>query len=844
MRIRRLVLVLTALLVGGMVGVATARAVPDSHPPFDAQAISVKASAGFNGVYRPGLWMPVYVELTNETSETWEGYVQALVLAPGAQTRTVYRVPVALARKSHKRLAFDVSLERGVQPSLEVELVTRDGKPVATTRVSVQAADTVDVLYAVVTESVYGAVDLTARAPGAGQVYQVNWLPEAFPAHPDVLRALDVILLHDVDVGTWGPEQIAALRSWVLGGGHLIVAGGDAWPRTTARLGDLLPTTPQGVRTLKTAAAFGEYVRRPSAALDEALAVTLSTPNADARVLLASEDVPLIVRGRYGSGWVDFFAADPQAAPFRAWSDFGDLWYMLIVSTGPRPSWVRGFGDWDVALEAARSFRAPPLPTVRQLCGFLALYMLALGPLNYWVLKRLKRMEWAWFTVPAIVLAFSGVAHTVGFDLRGSAPTLNTMAAVRAWPEHQTAQVQGLVGVLSPRQRIYTLTAPPGYMLRALPGHGSGVDAPVAITEGTPFVAEGIRLGGGTAAHFVLDGAGEIPALQTRVAWTLAPDDAPRITGSVTNTTGRMLEDAVLVVKGEARALGTLAPGQTAYFDIQLGPQGAAPLLLGSGDLPHPQVGGAAMAFTQGITWCFYSRGLGVTLLDVMQGAAFPCNTLQDDYGRTIQRRYRLLAAYVVDTETSGGRGDGAYLFAWGGNAPFEAQLDRPPKKEATTLYIFELPVTVRSAEVDAVVHVPPALTYWTQALTNAPSTLHNARPDQSFQLAAGDQAVFQFFPMPRVRLGHVSALDVSWQTQGQVSVELWDWEARRWERIAATAQAAEMHVKEAARFAGPENAVRVRLSAPDALAYNQVTYVGVAYDGTLAMATPPASDE
>ncbi len=812
-------------------------------PRAEAQALSLKVRAGYNGVYRLGAWLPIYAELTNNADTPWEGYVQVYVMATGARSRTIYRVPAALAPAAHKRLTFYVSLER-VVPRVEVAAVARNGQTEAKAFAAVQAAGVGDVLYAVVTESVYGAVDLAARPLGAGQAYQVNWQPRAFPDRADALQALDVILLHDVDTSTWSSEQLEALRMWVLGGGHLIVAAGDAWPRTTAQLGDLLPATPQGARVLKTAAAFGNYVHRPSEALEEALTVAVSTPRSDARTLLAAEDVPLIVRGRYGSGWVDFLAADPQAAPFRAWSDLGELWYTLIVSTGPRPAWARGFGDWGMAREAALSFRTSALPSARQLCGFLTLYVLLVGPLNYFVLKRLKRREWAWWTVPAIVLVFSGMAYTVGFDLRGSAPALNQMAVVRAWPQSDTARVQGVLGLLTPRQFTYTLGAPPGYTLRTLPERGGGADAPIVITEGTQFVAENIRLGGGRVAHLALSGKAAAPKLEAEATWVLSAEGAPRIEGRVTNASGVPLEDAVLVVKGEARALGTLAAGQTATFSITLGPQAAAPFLLGSGDLPQAQVSGAAMAFTQGINWCFYPRGLGVTLLDVMQGASFPCSAPQNDREHTVQRRYRLLAAYVVDYETSGGRGDGAYLFAWGKSAPFEPTLNRSAKQEATTLYIFELPVAVRAFEEGETVSVPPALTYWTLALTEDPTTLRNVRADQSFQLEPGDQAVFQFLPLPRVRLGQVRALDVLLQTQGAVRVELWNWQAGRWVALTADAQEGVLHVSDAARFVGPENAVRVRLLATEGLAYNQVTYVGVAYQGVLAASGAPRPSE
>ncbi|MBK8024645.1 MAG: hypothetical protein IPK19_25285 [Chloroflexi bacterium] len=48
------------------------------------------------------------------------------------------------------------------------------------------------------------------------------------------------------------------------------------------------------------------------------------------------------------------------------------------------------------------------------LFGFLALYILLVGPANYFLLSRINRREWAWVTIPILILVFSALAHTLG----------------------------------------------------------------------------------------------------------------------------------------------------------------------------------------------------------------------------------------------------------------------------------------------------------------------------------------------------------------------------------------------------------------------------------------------
>ena len=93
-----------------------------------------------------------------------------------------------------------------------------------------------------------------------------------------------------------------------------------------------------------------------------------------------------------------------------------------------------------------------------QLCGFLAIYIIVIGPLNYLVLKRLGRRELAWLTIPCLlIIVYSVVAYLTGFSLRGTQATINRLALVQVWPGTDQAQVDGVIGVLAPRRAIYNL---------------------------------------------------------------------------------------------------------------------------------------------------------------------------------------------------------------------------------------------------------------------------------------------------------------------------------------------------------------------------------------------------
>lgn len=801
-------------------------------PPRQGRPVlELSASAGYNGFYRKGQWVAVLVTVSNN-GDNLDGYVRARTGEGSGLEETTYSTPIDLPRGSRKQIFLYVSLDSYTQ-RIQIEVIDRQDQVVERATADLRMAGPGDILYAVVTESPFGALDLTARAPGAGLAHQTNWRLENIPPLAEALAGLDVMLFHDVDTGALTAEQVAAIRQWVLSGGHLIIVGGDAWQRTTSGLQEILPVTLSGTTPVRSVGALADYVRLPDEPLDEEMTVAVSAPLAGAEVIAEAADTPLLVRGRYGGGVVDFLAVDPHAEPLRSWEGKADLWLTLVASVGQQPSWMDGFKNWSIARDATTTISSTVLPTILQLCGFLGLYIALVGPVNYLVLKRLNRRELAWFTIPALILVFSFLAYTVGFNLRGNVATVNRLTVIQVWPASDQAQVTALVGVQSPRRGSYDIVAGQDYTLRTLPNEGTGLNVPTVIRESTRYMVDSIPIDAGTVASFVASGYQTAPQYDAAATWHLSLDQPPRIEGYIANTTGRTLQDAVLLIKGESRYLGHLEPGETRIFDITLGPQDPGPLTLGAPASLGVSAGYSPWRYGYNSPgWCFNYGGLSLTIQDVMRGEEFVCSASGvSARQQEVRRRYRLLAALIQDVDLSGGRDAGAYVLAWSDDALVEIDLqDRPQNEEDTNLHMIALPVTVVARDE---VEVPAALTTWTLAELDDPATLREVSPTQ-FQVSATSQAAFQFMPMPQVRLALVSELAVSFQAQGPVRVELWNWSAQQWDQVNFNPEVTTVTIRHPERFVGPENAVTVRVLAEDDTSYNRVDYIKVAYHGRL----------
>jgi len=795
--------------------------------------IAVTVNAGYDGYYRREHWLPVRVNMTN-SGDDFSGAIHIRAGDGTGFSDITYRTPIDLPGGARKQVFLYVSLDSFAR-SIFVEIVDGDGKLVVRVQAELHVAQRSDPLFVVVTESPYGAVDLQDISLGTGTPYQARWRIDEIPPLAEALYGVDVILIHDADTGALSAEQAQAVVEWVLSGGHLIVAGGETWQRTTAGLAHLLPVELRGTVSLDSLAALADYMRLPEFPLAELVTVSQSIPKLSARVMAASGDVPLLVRWAYGAGHVDFLAIDPNTEPLRSWGGTEALWYTLIASVGPRPSWSQGFRDWGMAREATLTLFKTVLPGFLQLCGFLAAYIILIGPVNYVVLKRLNRLELAWLTIPGLILVFGMLAYNVGFNLRGNVPTINRMTVMRVWPGYEQAQVASLIGVQSPRRTDYDIAVERGYTLRALPDYGVGLNVPATISQLTRHTAEAILIDAGTIASFVAEGYAPVPRIDATATWHLGDRRTPRITGQITNQSEVFWRDAVVLVKGEARFLGTLAPGASATFDIQLGPQDPAPLSLGNAWQQRSLYASNPWRFSSAVPgWCFTFRGIPLTIADVMRGERFACaSTGVTHHEQEIRRRYRLLASLAVDYELSGGRGDRVYVFAWVEEPLVAVELlDKPQRTEDTGLIIVEMPVAV-VAETDRV-EIPPALTTWIITGTDDPRVQVDITP-HAFEVSDTTDAVFQFMPMPLMRLARVDELDIKFRARGSLVVELWNWRSQVWTAIPLSEDSPTTTLTNVTAYVGPENAVNVRVSTQGTTAYNDVDYVQIAYRGRLA---------
>jgi hypothetical protein len=785
--------------------------------------IALLVTAGFDGGFRENQWMPIYINVTNNGSDV-EG---ELVVRPETSNGSVtnrYSMPISLPQSSRKTAFLYVTAE-SFASEVRVELIDTDGTVRAVTPANLRSLLPRDQLHVVISQSPAGSIDLTGIHDSGYVGFQANWRVENIPDQAAALESVNTIAFSDVDTGTLTSPQQRAIADWVGQGGHLIITGGQNWRETAAGLMTVLPLIPDGSVTANNLTPIADWLRLTGDDLSHQSILATGALHAEAFPLVKdTEEHVLLARRTFGAGTVDYLAADPNSLPLRGWGGLTELWLTLATTLGARPSWSYGFQDWERANSAANILPGVDvLPDVLPLCGFLGVYIGLIGPLNYVVLNRINRREWAWVTIPSFVILFSVLAWILGFNLRGNEVTLSRISVVQSWQAAERAKKDTLISLLSPRRAQYTLSTTEAGFLSPIPSisaqQGSlfAGSAPTSthIQQGEVFRAVEFPIDSSYIAAFHSRTTHPKPAVSGRASLAYDPVNRTQIfRGSVSNNTDFTIYNPVILVRGQALDLKEpLQPGSIEPFEIMVSGQG----------LPSP----TPLAYANTSFSPFSRRLFGFSSSSAHQTVN---DILDDELTKQVEqysrggdptpeeqealRRMFFLSSFVEDAYGFlTGRGNQVYFAGWTTSPVQEITLEGANWKPLdTTLYLVQLDVEVASTD-DTVVISADQFTWFTQNRT----TLVDLAPIELDLQQIGDEVTFRFTPLPEAVLREVDELtlfiDRNETTTRTVPLQLWNYEKGGWDDVTIESSN-QIALRTPQSYLGAQNTVQVRITA------------------------------
>ena len=533
---------------------------PAASTTVAADGLTMEARILLNGNARIGSWMAIEVHLVNNGPAV----SGELRLAGGSQGQTRFSRPVDLPTQSNKT---EILYAQPKAFGSELEIVLASGEEVvASTKAKFSIHDTTQLVVAVVAEQPERIVGNLHLLPNQNQVAPLvmSITPDDLPERVEGWNMLDRIVWQDVDTSSLSPGQIDSMRGWVAGGGRLVIAGGTAGPRSLAAIPDvLLPYRPTAITDVAPASLAGLLGEAPDGATD---LPALSGELGEGRALATVGDRVVAAERTYGLGQVTLLGFDP-AAPWIGESGASDgLWRRLLP---PRTAGGLVFADDNMLVSAVSQLPSLALPPVTGLIVLLGAYILLIGPINYLVLRRIDRREWAWLTMPILIVAFTAGAFGFGAALRGNDVIVNEIAIVSGAPGATDGSAQVYVGIFSPSRGRYQVRVPGGALLSSpindfFAGQG-GVNTQLDVLQGDPARVRDLAVGFGSLRTIRAETPVTVPLIETN----LRLEDG-RLLGTVKNLSSEVLEKPAVVLGGTVATLKDLQPGTEATVDVRI----------------------------------------------------------------------------------------------------------------------------------------------------------------------------------------------------------------------------------------------------------------------------------
>ena len=571
-RARLLAGVAACLFVLSSAGAALAQSPsPSSSPQASPQLNSdlvIEATPLLGGHVRPGAWAAVNVLVTNNGPDV----SGELRIRGPAQTQSRYGVEAELPSSAKKQ--FTLYAQTSVFGSrINVELVKGD-QVLQSLQVKINSHDAYSPTAAVIAEHPERLLKSVTDAmrdvnQGINPVVISLGIPD-LPARVEAWAALDRLVWQDEDASQLTAEQMEALRLWVGAGGELIVVGGLNDPgllrpfnSAAVQLLPYSPTTTVDVQPADLAAMLGTLPATATAI--PAFAGTLDHGS----VLARSGERVVAASAGYGRGSVTLVGFDPSTQ-WIADSPAADvLWHRVLpLRTGPMGPGLNPLNivDDSQIVYALQNLPSIDLPPIEQLFLLLAGYIALIGPINYLILRRLDRREWAWVTIPALVVVFAFGSYGLGATLKGSDVIVNQIAVVRAAQGTGRGIGQAYIGIYSPTRRSFDVRIPGGALLSnptSLAQSGQS-ETPLDVVFGdSNSRLRDFEVGFGVLRGFRAEAPADAPDVDADLRLANGT-----LSGTVTNRSDTALENVAVVFSGGVQSLPVLQPGETKEITV------------------------------------------------------------------------------------------------------------------------------------------------------------------------------------------------------------------------------------------------------------------------------------
>jgi hypothetical protein len=549
-------------------------------------------------------WFPIVCEVKND-GPTFTALIE---VSAGQFNESQTRwVSVELPTGTLKRLVIPAFSSSRYRSSWDVRLLNERHRVIAE-QANLQPQQNKQVAAGV---TLLGSISRTPNgAPALRQTRSPDLQPRTariqtaiFPDNPLVLEGMDSLYINSEKAPDLTVGQVNALLAWLHAGGHLILAveqisdvNGTPW------LKSLAPCDLTGMTTVTSHGSLQEWVRSGADAAKSRVRLQNrgAGPNVNpfsdlvedpefeknalqvatgsmrgGRVEVSAGDTPLFVTSHVGEGRVTVLLFSPEREPMRSWKNLPSFWARM-AEVAPElyatdNNYFRGGYSIDGVFGAMIDSKQIRKLPVEWLLLLLIVYLVVIGPLDQYWLKRIRKPMLTWITFPCYVVMFSLLIYFIGYKLRAGETEWNELHVVDVLETGDGAELRGrsYASIYSPVNATYNVQGQQHYSTfrgefqSSWNGGGQGNERANVYQVGDNFKAE-IFVPVWTSQLFVNDWW-EPAALP--FSFTVAADGGNWVV-TVKNQRDKALANGHIVIGDRIYELGELPAEQSKAFKI------------------------------------------------------------------------------------------------------------------------------------------------------------------------------------------------------------------------------------------------------------------------------------
>lgn len=462
-----------------IMSVSTTVFAEESDKDVDNQSFTVTIEYGLDGVAMEDKAMPLTVTIGN-TGKDFSGTLRVVIPATYDQQSLAYEKTVAIPSGGEKSFSFLLSNVDTVS-FLRVELENDRGKILYSQQHTFKSIVIGQEAVVGILSSDYSALNFfdgvsINTSSGVVTSKTIRLTAENIPETSEGLAICQYIIIDNYNTSQLSQEQRNAIANWVADGGMLIFGTGSKASTTLEGFQDsLTPMTVNGLNKQEMLIINSQY--EDSKQVDIA---DLSVEGWQDIEMDIAWGGPAWQQG-YGNGMILVLSYDLSMEPIVGWWEANDdLAKNILEHAGTSTIYdtmlyggsSNSYDTWYLE-NAVGGVDRNKVPNALLYAGVFLIYVIAIGPVMYLILKAKDKREKMWIVMPLIALGFTVIVYGTSMLYRIHKPFIDAVAFVEF--NNGSINTKNYITVQSPKSKAYSIEFAEGYQ-NLEPWADSGVD--------------------------------------------------------------------------------------------------------------------------------------------------------------------------------------------------------------------------------------------------------------------------------------------------------------------------------------------------------------------------------